>query len=201
MSVMFDINRCNKILSRFSDRIVSADDVADALKFGTERVFKKGELILGMGEKMTKVYFITKGIGRSYYVDSDGNDVTKSFLLEYNFCVSESFFTSEPSSQIFEAIEKMEVIEFCAEEFKRFMLSNPNLKEIYIQMLEQTIVYKMRRESAFQLESATERYLNFKKQFPTLENRVRQSYIASYLGMTPVSLSRIRRALREDFKK
>jgi len=64
--------------------------------------------------------------------------------------------------------------------------------------LEKTIVYKMHRENAFLIKSATERYLDFKREFPLLEKRVNQSYIASYLGITPVSLSRIRRTIREE---
>ena len=56
----------------------------------------------------------------------------------------------------------------------------------------------MNRESEFQIKSATERYIDFKKEFPNLEKRVNQSYISSYLGITAVSLSRIRRTIREE---
>lgn len=56
----------------------------------------------------------------------------------------------------------------------------------------------MNRESGFQIKSATERYIDFKKEFPNLEKRVNQSYISSYLGITAVSLSRIRRTIREE---
>ena len=196
----FDIKEFNKMMLYYFGMTVSPEVIFEALKMGKQKSFQKGDIILGMGERMNKVYFVVSGIARSYYIDSDGNDITKSFTLEYNFCAAESFFTDEPSSQIFEAIEDMTVIEFDSRELKSYMLSDTALKEIYIKMMELTIIYKMKRESSFQLESATERYINFKKEFPNIENRVKQSYVASYLGMTPVSLSRIRRALREDFE-
>ncbi|MBQ3968962.1 MAG: Crp/Fnr family transcriptional regulator [Clostridia bacterium] len=196
----FDINTFNRVTNCYLNRDLPSECILDIVKTGKEKNFKKGELILGIGERMNKVYFILDGIARSYYIDNDGNDVTKSFLCEYNFCVSESFFVNDISCQSFEAIENMTVLEYDAENLKSIIMSIPELKDAYIQMLEQTIVYKMNRESSFQLESAAERYINFKKIMPNIENRVKQSYIASYLGITSVSLSRIRRALREDLQ-
>ena len=195
-----DIKEINKIFDKYLSKTASEENILKIANAGKPKTFKKGELILGIGERMNKVYYILDGLARSYYIDNNGNDVTKAFLCEYNFCILESFFTNEPSCQSFEAIENMTVLEYNADELKTMIFAVPELKELYIKMLENTIVYKMRRESSFQLESAAERYLNFKKLLPNIEDRVKQSYIASYLGITPVSLSRIRRALREDFE-
>lgn len=74
---------------------------------------------------------------------------------------------------------------------KRYLL-------IYIKKLEETIIYKMNRENGFQTKSETERYLEFKRSYYEIENRVNQSCIASYLGVSPVSLSRIRRTIKEE---
>ena len=195
-----DIKEINKIFDKYLSKTASEENILKIANAGKPKTFKKGELILGIGERMNKVYYILDGLARSYYIDNNGNDVTKAFLCEYNFCILESFFTNEPSCQSFEAIENMTVLEYNADELKTMIFAVPELKELYIKMLENTIVYKMRRESSFQLESAAERYLNLKKLLPNIEDRVKQSYIASYLGITPVSLSRIRRALREDFE-
>lgn len=195
-----DIKEINKIFDKYLSKTASEENILKITNAGKPKTFKKGELILGIGERMNKVYYILDGLARSYYIDNNGNDVTKAFLCEYNFCILESFFTNEPSCQSFEAIENMTVLEYNADELKTMIFAVPELKELYIKMLENTIVYKMRRESSFQLESAAERYLNLKKLLPNIEDRVKQSYIASYLGITPVSLSRIRRALREDFE-
>ena len=195
-----DIKEINKIFDKYLSKTASEENILKIANAGKPKTSKKGEIILGIGERMNKVYYILEGLARSYYIDNNGNDVTKAFLCEYNFCILESFFTNEPSCQSFEAIENMTVLEYNADELKTMIFAVPELKELYIKMLENTIVYKMRRESSFQLESAAERYLNFKKLLPNIEDRVKQSYIASYLGITPVSLSRIRRALREDFE-
>ncbi|MBQ3692977.1 MAG: Crp/Fnr family transcriptional regulator [Clostridia bacterium] len=194
-----DIKEINNVFKKYLGKTASEESILKVANGGILKTFKKGELILGIGERMTTVYYILNGLARSYYIDNDGNDITKAFLCENSFCVIESFFTNEPSCQSFEAIENMTVLEYDADVLKSVIFALPELKELYIKMLEETIVYKMRRESSFQLESATERYLNFKKMMPNIENRVKQSYIASYLGITPVSLSRIKRALREDF--
>lgn len=70
--------------------------------------------------------------------------------------------------------------------------------KIWNQLLQNSIRYKIYRESCFLTESATERYIDFKRRHPDLEKRVNQSYIVSYLGITPVSLSRIRRMIKEE---
>lgn len=166
---------------------------------GTDRVFRKGDIILGMGKPMTKTYLIIKGIARSYYLDIDGNDITKSFMKEYDFCIGESIFANEKSGEGFEALEDIVALEFEAKKLKEYLLSEKILTQIYIKMLEQTIIYKMNRENGFQTKSATERYIDFKKKYADVEKRVNQSYIASYLGITPVSLSRIRRTIKEEY--
>lgn len=198
-NININIKEINKVFNKYLGKTANEESILKVAAVGKPKTFKKGELILGIGERMTKVYFVLNGLGRSYYIDNDGNDITKAFLYENSFCIAESFFTNEPSCQSFEAIENMTVLEYNANELKSMIFADFELKELYIKMLENTIVYKMRRESSFQLESATERYLNFKKSLPNIEDRVKQSCIASYLGITPVSLSRIRRALMEDF--
>ena len=167
-------------------------------KLSNKKVFKKGELILGMGEPMSKIYFIIKGIARSYYLDIQGNDVTKSFIKEYEFCIGESLFTNTRSAEGFEALEDIVSLEFDAKKLKDYLLKEKVLTDIYIKKLEKTIIYKMNRENGFQIKSATERYLEFKRNYHEIENRVNQGYIASYLGISPVSLSRIRRTIKEE---
>lgn len=193
-----DFDKICSMIMIYLDEKVSAEKLTELLSYGKQVSFEKGDLILGIGEKMKKVYFILQGITRSYYLDIQGNDVTKSFMYEYSFCLSESFFTKEKSIQGFEALEKVVALEFNAEQLKDLFLSDEKLRSIYIKMLEATIIYKMNRESSFQLKTATERYLDFIKDFPKLEERVNQNYISSYLGITAVSLSRIRRSIREE---
>ena len=69
--------------------------------------------------------------------------------------------------------------------------------KIWNHMLQNAIEYKIYRESCFLMETATKRYLSFRKSYSELEKRVSQAHIASYLGITPVSLSRIRKSIKE----
>lgn len=193
-----DHNKICSMVKTYLGLQVPAEIFEKLIPYCKKVEFQKGELILRIGEEMRNVYFILEGLTRSYYLDLEGRDVTKSFIGEYNFCLAESFLTKEKSIQCFEALEYTTALEFNADELKELLLADNNLRNIYIKFLEAIIVYKMNRESSFQIKSATERYIDFKKEFPKLEESVNQSYISSYLGITAVSLSRIRRTIREE---
>ena len=187
-----------KKIERNFNEVIEEEIILGAIKLSKVRRFEKGDIILGMGEAMEKAYFIMSGIARSYYLDMEGNDITKSFIKEYEFCVGESIITTQKSGEGFEALENMIVLEFNAKQLKEYLFSHQGLTRIYVKILEKTILYKMNRENGFQIKSATERYLDFRKNSPNIENRVNQSYIASYLGITAVSLSRIKRTIKEE---
>ena len=136
-------------------------------------------------------------MARSYYIDEKGNDITKMFMIENEFLIGEALFMDE-SLEVFEAVENMKCLRFEAKEFKRIFLSDSTLERLYIGSLEKTIRYKMRREYAFQCLDATERYLEFKREYPNIEDRLPQNLIASYLGITKESLSRIRKKLSDN---
>jgi CRP-like cAMP-binding protein len=137
---------------------------------------------------------ILQGMARSYYIDERGNDITKLFMREGDFLIGEALFMEE-SLEVFEAVEPLKCLRFPTKEYKEILLSDPVLQRLYIAMLEQTIRYKMRREYAFQCLNATERYLEFQKAYPGIEERLPQNLIASYLGIAKESLSRIRKNL------
>lgn len=196
MNIDYD-KACSMIKTYFGLKI-HKESLMKLLPYCKKIEFQKSEIILEIGEKMKNVYFILSGLTRSYYLDLEGRDITKSFIGEYNFCIAESFFTKEKSIQCFEALEYTTALEFNADELKQLLLADDDLRNFYIKLLEATILYKMNRESGFQIKSATERYIDFKKEFPNLEKRVNQRYISSYLGITAVSLSRIRRTIREE---
>ena len=92
----------------------------------------------------------------------------------------------------------MAFILFDVVDFKSLIMSSENLKTLWIKLLEEGVRYKMYRENGFLVENATERYLHFRRLFPKLCERVPQKHIATYLGITPESLSRIRKAMKEE---
>lgn len=176
---------------------IANDDILNRILAVSERVsFEKNEMILTIGDPQENVYLILQGIVRSYYLDINGNDITKTFMQENEFCVGESLFETGPSIQCFETLEATDALKLRAAKLKEIILSDDALTKTYIHFLEENLIYKMERESSFQLMSATERYRSFCQKFPTLEKRVNQSYIASYLGVAPESLSRIKKTLK-----
>ena len=105
------------------------------------------------------------------------------------------------SLEVFETLEKLKSIRFEAKKLKEVVLSDKTLLLFYTEMLEQTVIYKMRREYSLQNMQAMERYLQFREIYGDIEERVSQSVIASYIGIKKESLSRIRRTLRMNSKE
>lgn len=165
-----------------------------------EKHCPKNTQMITLGELPTEIYFICKGLCRSYYIDNKGNDITRFFVLEGDFCLTEVQILAVPSELCVETLEDCDFLAFRIVDLQRLTQSD-FLKDVYIQALQSNIRYKIKRESSFLLNSATERYLDFRRCYPGLEQRITQGQLASYLGITPTSLSRIRRALRLEYDK
>lgn len=154
----------------------------------------KGELV----SADHKAFLLLSGIIRGYYLDADGNDVTHLFLFEGTTYGSDFLTTDKPHVCNFEAIEECTVVELNRAALLTRIKSDPGLMMVYIHMLEEALKRKILRETSLVTKTATERYLDLKKEYPDIDHRISQARIASYLGITPVSLSRIRRVIREE---
>lgn len=152
------------------------------------------EIVSKIGDVDKNLYVLLSGTIRLYYIDMDGNDISRFFGT--NGCISGGSDDSLPFG-----VETLEVSEFLmvdVEKIKGLVGEDLYWLKICNQLLQNSIRYKIYRESSFLMESATERYINFKRMYPKLEEKVSQAHIASYLGITPVSLSRIRRTIKEE---
>lgn len=161
------------------------------------KMYLKGEILLGIGERCECTGIILSGLARSYYLDLEGNEITRNFHKEYCLVTDEGLLGYKESICAYEVLEDTTVMLLPNEPLKKIIMENEKLKDIYICSLESGIRYKIYRENAFLTSNATQRYLQFKKDFPELKDRVKQSYISTYLGITPESLSRIRRSLKD----
>lgn len=166
-------------------------------KIAREVYYPAGATIQDMGMEQNYLYLVIEGIARSYYIDGNGNDVTKMFIREGEFAIGESLFLPE-SLEVFEALENLKGLRFEAKTFKELICTDKAMIMTYVEMLEQTVIYKMRREYSLQNMRARERYVRFCEMYGDMEGRVSQSVIASYLGIKKESLSRIRRGLKRD---
>lgn len=176
---------------------VDSEMTASLASITQEVFFPKHTVILNIGEKQKYVYLVVSGMARSYYIDEKGNDITKMFMRENEFLIGEALFMEE-SLEVFETVEDVTCLRFEASELKKALFQNSMFEKLYIAMLEDTIRYKMRREYAFQCMDATKRYLEFEKTYPGIESRLPQNLIASYLGITKESLSRIRKKILDN---
>ena len=186
-----------KELSGASGLSISEDIIARAIGFSRFKVYSKGEVIARTGDRANTAGLVINGVVRSYYVDRDCNDVTQYFAAEGSWCIDSGMVGFDEMQANWEAIEDATVMLFDVKDMKELIYSDECLKDIWIDVLESGMRYKIYRENGFLIENATERYIHFKKLYPNLSERVSQRHIATYLGITPESLSRIRGAMKE----
>lgn len=159
------------------------------------RKLQKKETYLSQGEIPTEFIFNISGLLRNYYVDGNGNDITKDFCFEGEGLNYGGFVVKEASRFYIEALEDTIVLLIEYASLEKLMENNVFWLTIIRKVIEYFLYEKDIRESSFILNTATERYISVLKKRPDIEKRINQVYIASYLGISPVSLSRIRNKL------
>lgn len=158
----------------------------------------KGTYLLREGEVNSKTYFVENGLLRQFSIDKKGKEHTLQFAPESWFVSNrESAFLNKPSSYFIEAIEDSTVFIIDKELIDRLSKIDPKFRDFNTQLLHRHIASLQKRITQLQSDSAQERYLDFIKTYPDVLLRVPQTYVASYLGITPESLSRVRKELAQ----
>jgi CRP-like cAMP-binding protein len=166
-------------------------------KITSTAVYKKGDLFLRAGELSDLAALNCKGIFRLYYIDQDGNDFTKGFSTEGKFVISYSALVQRrPSFFNIEAVVDSEVFQFSYSKWRDQMEADIRWYPFAFRLVESVYIMKEMREKSFLLDDAKTRYKDFRNHFPNLEGSVKQYHIASFLGITPETLSRIRNDLK-----
>jgi CRP-like cAMP-binding protein len=164
-----------------------------------EKTYKKGDFFLTEGQICKQVGFIAKGLMR-YYINHDGEEKTYAFSQENNYvCNYESFLPQSPSSKIIQALEDCDVLVISHDDLQLFYTSVSEgerfgrivIGAVFIQLLEDL--------SSFYTDTPELRYEKFIKKHPDLQQRISQYHIASYVGVKPQSLSRIRKRISSQF--
>lgn len=176
---------------------IDAEVLGMIVNKATFRVVSKGSILQNLGEKTQTAALVLNGICRAYYVDEEGNDITRGFSIPGTLCMDEGLFGYSESIVTWETLEETTLMFFEIQEMKEFIYENNQLKNVYIMLLENALRYKIYRENEFLVENATQRYIHFKKLYPMICESVKQHYVATYLGIAPESLSRIKKALKE----
>ncbi|QEC43795.1 Crp/Fnr family transcriptional regulator [Pseudobacter ginsenosidimutans] len=158
---------------------------------------RKDEYYWEAGKTVRQIGFITEGVIRVFYYNNKGEEITRYFIDENHLILSgntvaEIFTPSEYLS----AITDCKLVVFSKQDWKDISETIIGWDNIVQKIMTKHHSEKITRRSELVSQDGTERYLDFIQKFPTLVNRVPLSFIASYLGITQSSLSRIRKKIR-----
>ncbi len=176
-------------------RLTDADKKAILATCSLRNVDKR-ELLEDFGSTSKILYFIKSGTARTFYY-KDGTDVTEYFALEGDLVTRvKSMLTQEPSLKAIEMIEEGEVIMINTLSFFDLFDAFPNIERLYRILLQNAYIETVDRLESIQFKSARERYEALINEDDLIQ-KVPLKYLASYLGITPESLSRIRASLQK----
>jgi CRP-like cAMP-binding protein len=165
------------------------------LTFGEATIFrkyKKGEIILPKGYIENFVSYIHRGI-IGMFLEKDGEDICYGLAFEQNYISAyDSFLQQIPSQMTVIALEETVLASISYEKLQAIINSSMEGQIFGRQIAENLFLKTQQRIVSFLTQSAEERYIELESQRPEIFKRVKQKYIASYLGITPISLSRIR---------
>ena len=158
------------------------------------RKLQKKQYLLQAGENCRYENFVVKGLLRAYTVDPKGHEHIAMFAME-DWWISDllSFLTNTPATQYVDALEDTEILSIEKPDLEKLYERVPKFERFFRIMLQNAFVANQRRILASISQRAEEQYFDFVKKYPTLEQRVPQHQIASFLGITPETISRIRR--------
>ena len=153
---------------------------------------KKNKDLQPIGHTCKTIYFIKKGVARIYYF-KDGIDITESFFFENSIIARvESLFTGKPSRKAIQILEDAEITAINANLLFKLYDSFPEIERLFRKIFQAAYVDTINRIEGMQFHTAEERYSALLNEAPNILMRVPLKYVASYLGITQVSLSRIR---------
>jgi CRP-like cAMP-binding protein len=154
---------------------------------------KKHDILIQKGEKARYFYFINKGCLRAFYIRDNGSEATRYIAMEGQFGTAlASFITGLPAKDYFDAVEDCELLRISREDFDILMKEVPAFEALYLLSLELNYLYNVWRIASLMSMDATERYQHLIREHPLIVQRLPNKIIASYLGITPESLSRLK---------
>ena len=168
------------------DELDVVEDILEPIKYG------KGELILPEGEQCMGISYIEKGLVRQFYF-KNGKEVTEHLGVDHTiFMCIESLFKEEPTKLQVEALEPTTVYALPKADLERVAMHNVNIQILYRKILEESLITSQIHADLVRFETAQDRYKKLCKLCPQVVLRAPLVYIASYLQMTPETLSRVR---------
>ncbi|MBI2769929.1 MAG: Crp/Fnr family transcriptional regulator [Burkholderiales bacterium] len=159
----------------------------------TARVVAATEILLRAGDRASEVFFVRSGLLREYYVDGEGRETTRRFTQSGELSGSlADLLSGQPAMVWIEALEPAEIWRMEWARLDALAERNSDWMRLARALAEQLYLRKMQREFELLTLDAAQRYRRFSQQHPGLDARLPRQLVASYLGITPVHLSRIR---------
>jgi CRP-like cAMP-binding protein len=153
---------------------------------------KRNEYLVSEGSRVKYAYILLDGVIRVFY-NKEGNEYNKTFFIPGMFPTPlTALLSGTPSALSFQALLPCELIRFSFHHFRDLFDEHRSLETFMLRVLEQEWITKERHDIQMVTNDATENYMVFRKEYPNLENQIPLYHIASYLGITPIQLSRIR---------
>lgn len=170
---------------------ISTDSKSALQSIITRKHFAKNEIIQDINTSCRTVYIVEKGCARIFYY-KDGNDITEHFAFENEIIVrAESLFTGKPTSKGIQAIDDTIMLAINSESLFQLYDKHHDIERLFRLIFEKEYVNTVRRIESLQFKTAKERYLELLDSTNYVQ-KIPLKFIASYLGITQVSLSRIR---------
>ncbi len=166
--------------------------------FNQEITVGPKNVLIKAGEMSDRFYYLKKGIVRFWHMSNDKETTTQLLFEGKSFTSIESFLFSEPSISNIETIDSCELTYITKADFDRFLTTQANLKDAVYQKIIQNVVFNSRSIYSLMTTKPEERYWELVKTYPDQINKVPQNIIASYLGITTVSLSRIKNRTKDE---
>ena len=183
-----------ELIKKIKDRItLSSEAEAYLISISKEKVIPKGSILIREGKTVKKIYLVADGCLRSYCTDKNGKEHTLQFAIK-NWWISDyiAIHNNESATLTVECLKESTVIEFNAKKIDGILSLFPEYEPFQRYILERHVV-SLQKRILNQLQlTASERYDLFIEQYPNIEQSTRNYHIASYLGITQESLSRIR---------
>jgi len=155
---------------------------------------KKNEIIIDANVTCHHAYFIYQGSLRTYFIDEKGEEKTRYIAFENQFVSAfASFITQQPSTEYVQALMDSQLLRIKQSDFFDLVESNPAFSKLYRHSLEQALVFATWRMETMISMNAKERYENLLKEMPHIVHRLSNKVVASFLGITQESLSRLKR--------
>lgn len=185
------------LLNKIQEKVILSLEEQEILKtFFIPKKLRKKQYLLQEGDVCKYVAFVEKGALRSYSIDDKGNEHIIQFAPEGWWVADNySFFTSEPSTYNIDAWEDSEILLLSLDEYERVVDEIPKMERYLRILLQNSLIALQRRILSNLSHTAEEKYVKLLGVYPDIVNRFPQHLIASYLGITPETLSRIRKQI------